>query len=367
MKLFVIIFLIAVFTAGCATQAPHFRLDPSLQKAIKTFDGVQYLSLTKLCDIYSLNYKWDSYIKTATIRNKSDQLVLRTGSSNILLNGSEKKLERPVISFGGAVFVPVSFAKNILGPIIGRTPVERIEVQEAPKRVSIKKIILDPGHGGKDAGATGRRLHLKEAEMTLDLARKIKSILEGEGITVVMTRDRDIFIPLPQRAEIANKNNADLFVSVHINASRSRSLRGFECYFLSNATDDNVRALQAYESGYFKIGDGASAERSKRLDKTLWDMKFTEDRRESAELSSYICDSVEKNFTMGNRGVRSARFYVLKYSRIPAVLVEAGYISNRYEEMKLKDPKFLDKVADAVTEGILRYKREYERTEGFSI
>lgn len=354
------------FIAGCATQAPHFRLDSSLKKEMMTFNGAEYLPAVKFCNTYNLDYKWDHIVNSATIRTKYDNIVLRAGSNVMLLNGSEKKLDRPVILAEGTVYVPVSFAKNIAGPIIGKAPAEKIEEPERPKRVRIKTIVLDPGHGGNDVGAIGRRLGLKESEMALSLSRKIKNILEGNGINVIMTRDSDNFIPLSRRSEIANRASADLFVSVHINASRSRSMRGFECYFLSNNADDNARASQARDSGRLKTTEGAEVEHSYRLDKTLWDMKLSEDRRQSAELSSYICDSIKNNFTMGNRGIRSARFYVLKYTRIPAILVEAGYISNRYEEMKLKDPKFLDRVADAIAEGILKFKREYERTEGFS-
>ncbi len=229
-------------------------------------------------------------------------------------------------------------------------------VVSGPKRFTIKTIVIDAGHGGNDPGAIGRRLHVKEKSLTLQLARKIKSLLTDEGLKVIMTRDSDVFIPLPRRSEIANKSNADLFVSVHVNASRSRYMRGFECYYLSNATDDNARALEAFEDSSLKINEEASAQRSKPLDKTLWDMTLTENRLESAELASYICDSVDDSLIIGSRGVKTARFYVLKHTNIPSVLVEAGYLSNRYEEIKLKDDSFLDKMAKAVAQGILKYK-----------
>ena len=111
--------------------------------------------------------------------------------------------------------------------------------------------------------------------MALTLVKKVKSLLEDAGIGVIMTRGNDTFIPLPKRAEIANASGADLFVSIHINASRSRSARGFECYHLSSATDDNTRALEAFENSSLKLGENADAERSSRLDKTLWDMTLT--------------------------------------------------------------------------------------------
>jgi len=357
-----VLFLIS----GCATQAPYFKLDSSLQKDIRNFGGVQYIPLTKLCDVYLLDCKWDSFIRTATIQKKANRIVLRADSDTILLNGEEKKIDRPVIFCGGAVFVPLSFARNNLRPMIGAIPAEGLPKEELPKKFTIKTIVIDAGHGGRDVGAVGRRIHIKEKDKALYVARKLRDLLEASGIGVIMTRDDDMFVPLQKRADIANRAGADLFVSVHLNASRSRSMRGFECYYLSNATDDNARALEAFENASLKLNDTANLEHSKQLDKTLWDMTLTENRLESAQLANYVCESIDKNVTTADRGIRSARFYVLKYTRMPSVLVEMGYLSNKYEEMKLKDTAFLDRIANAVAEGILKYKREYERTEGFT-
>ena len=357
--------VLMLFVSGCATTT-YFKIDPSLTKEARTFDGVQYLPLVKICDTYGLDCRWDTFANTATIQRKSNRILLRAGSSTMLVNGTQKKMDRPVVVSSNIVFVPVSFVKNDLGPMIGARPAAKAVERETAKRVTIRRIVLDPGHGGKDAGAMGKRAHLREKDMVLLLSKKIKDILEGEGIEVVMTRDDDTFIPLPRRTDIANRSGADLFVSIHMNASRSRAMRGFECYFLSNATDDNARALEAFEDSSLRMNKEASLEHSKQLDKTLWDMALTENRRESSELAGYICSSIEESFAMRNRGIRSARFYVLKHTQMPSILVEAGYISNRYEEMKLRDPLFLDKIASAVAQGILKYKKEYERTEGFT-
>jgi len=359
---------LALFLAGCAAETPYLKLNPSLGQDIRNFSGTQYLPLARLCEVYGLGYKLDAFTNTATVEKGSIQIILRSGSETILSNGVEKRLDRPAILAGGAIFVPVSFARNSLGPVVGAKPPREMPavLPEGPKRFVIKTMVIDPGHGGRDVGATGRRLRVREKDMALILARKIRDILERAGIKVIMTRNDDTFIPLSRRADIANSNGADLFVSVHLNASRSRFMRGFECYYLSNATDDNARALEAFEDSTLKLDKEANAEHSRGLDKTLWDMTLTENRLESAELAGHICDSVERSFTIGNRGVRAARFYVLKYTRMPSVLVEAGYISNRYEELKLKEPEFLDRIAEAVASGILKYKKEFERTEGFT-
>ena len=354
--------------SGCASQAPYFKIDTSLQKDIRTLNGSEYLSLARLCDFYGLDYKYDIFARTAVVRSGATKIVVRAEGENALINGKMVKLDRPVTLSGNVLLVPVSFVRNNLRGVIGRAArrAEAPSAMEGPKRFTIKTIVLDPGHGGNDPGAIGRRGRSREKDLTLELAEKLRNTLREADIKVIMTRDSDVFIPLSGRSEIANKSGADLFVSVHINASRVRSMRGFECYYLSNATDDNARALEALENGPVRVDDTASAEHSRLLDKTLWDMTLTENRLESAELAGYICNSIDENFAIGDRGVRTARFYVLKHTNIPAVLVEAGYISNKYEELKLKDPEFLDRIAESVAEGILKFKREYERTEAFT-
>ena len=362
----VYLFCISNLLAGCATHAPYLRLDSVLQNDIRTFGGIQYLPLIRLCEAYGLEWKWDPFIKTATIERKGKRIILRDGSDRILVNGDEKRLDRPVLMNGGIVFVPISFVRNNLGAIAEAPSFKKPPEVGIAKKFKIKTIVIDPGHGGKDPGAIGRAFRLKEKYLTLAISKRLKNILEERGLKIVMTRDDDTFISLPRRVEIANRSGADLFVSVHINASRSRSLSGFECYYLSDATDDNARAIEAFENASLKMDEETILKHSKGLDKTLWDMTLSENRIESTELAKHICGSVEDNLTVRNRGVKSARFYVLKGTRMPAVLVEVAYLSNRYEEMRLKEKDFLDNVIYAIAQGILAYVKEYERTEGYT-
>lgn len=360
--------LITVSLAGCATRAPYLKLDPALQGSIRTIDGYKYLPLTRLCDTYKVSCNWDTFAKTASLKAGANNIVLRSGSRMILINGKEARLESPVVVTDGTVFVPVSFARKNIAP---GAAVETVAPREAPvieaeKAFTIRTIALDTGHGGKDPGAIGRGRGTKEKDVALALSKKVKSLLENEGIRVVMIRDNDTFVALPKRSDTANNSSADIFVSIHMNAARSKLVRGFECYYLSTATDDNARALEAFEDSSLRLGDNADAEHSRRLDKTLWDMTLTENRKESEELAGFICQSVDESQLIRNNGVKSARFYVLKHTHIPSVLIESGYISNRIEEAKLRDRSFLDKMAEAIVRGILRYKKRYEATEGFT-
>jgi len=370
-KRIVVIFLAALLIAGCASQGPYLKLDPSLNTDIRVYENVQYVPLIRLCEIYGIEWKWDSFIRTAVI-TKNGKIILRPGSDRILVNSEERKLGSPVVFNNGAVFVPITFVKNDLGLIVAPRALaekgfEKIPAVRVPGKYSIKAIVIDAGHGGKDPGAIGRRLGIRERDLTLAIAKKLKRLLEDNGIRVIMTRDSDEFISLPERVRMANSSGADLFVSIHINASRSRSMNGFECYYLSEATNDNARALEAFENAALKTDEGTVVEHSNSLDKTLWDMKLTENRRESAQLAGDICNSVDNSLVTRNRGVKTARFYVIKFTRIPSVLVEVGYLSNKFEELKLKDDSYADRMADVIAKGILTYKSKYERTEGFTL
>lgn len=356
----------ALYLSGCAAQGPYFKLDSSLEKDIRTFSGANYVPLVKLCDIYGLKWNWDQFTKTAIIEKGGKTIVLRAGSDRILVNKEERKLDKPVLLSNSAVFVPVSFARNNLGDMAGKGFVEKAPYQETPGRFKIKTVVVDSGHGGRDPGAIGRKLRFKEKNLTLDIAKRLKELLEKSGLKVIMTRNDDTFIPLSKRVQIVNRSGAELFVSVHINASRTRALKGFECYFLSNTANDNARALEALENASLKLDEANISRHFRALDATLWDMVLTEYRAESADLANRICDAVGESLAMKNRGVRSARFYVLKGALMPSVLIEMGYISNRYEEIKLKESAFLDKMTGAIAKGILDYKREYENTEGYT-
>jgi len=363
-------FLAALLFAGCATRAPYLKFEPSLQRDLKTINGAQYVGLIRVCEAYGLEWKWDVYARTATVERRG-KIVLRPGSSQVLVNGSAARLDRPVVFSGGAVYVPASFVRTELGSIVEARP-KGVEVKPeeapvyAPGEFAIRTVMIDPGHGGKDPGAIGRRIRTREKDLTLAISKKLKGMLEDQGIRAILTRSGDSFVSLAKRARMANESGSDLFVSVHINASRSLSMSGFECYYLSDTTDDDALAAEAGKTAAPKLASDAQVSRSRSLTKTLWDMTISENRRESAELAGSICSAVETSLTARNRGIRAARFYVLKYTRIPAVLVEIGYISNKREEARMRDSRYLDNITDAVARGILAYRARYERTEGFT-
>jgi N-acetylmuramoyl-L-alanine amidase len=229
----------------------------------------------------------------------------------------------------------------------------------------IDTIVIDPGHGGKDPGAIGIT-GLREKDVNLDISKLLKRRLQAEGINVILTRSCDKFLSLWQRAHIANEEKADFFISIHANASRSRQASGFEVYYLSEACDDSARAVQASENAALDFETDFKIKTSDQLKATLWDIIYTENRVESIELAQSLVNSMDNAKISRNRGVKSALFYVLKGTRIPSVLIEVGFISNRYEETKLKKSSYRQEIADCIAEGILNYKKRYELTDGFT-
>ena len=347
--------------SGCTYQHEFVRVpDAPIYSQATLFNNVAYIPLLRFSNYYSLDLNWDLVSQRIELQKDETSIVMRPNSSFILVNGQAITLEHPVEYRGGSAYIPVESAAFISEKIF-ELPEKLVP---PPKRHAIQTVVIDPGHGGKDPGAVGR-YGTREKDVVLDISKRLKRHLEERGLKVYLTRDKDVFIPLYKRAKIAESKNADLFISVHANASRYRRAKGFEVYYLSEATDDNARALAAAENASLDFEEN-NISRDKSSMTTVWDMKLTENRRQSKDLAYYICNITSDNLGMRNRGVKGARFAVLKGAMMPAVLVEVGFLTNRREESKLKQTSFRDKIANAVSRSIAAYKGEYEQTDGFS-
>ncbi|PJB30856.1 MAG: N-acetylmuramoyl-L-alanine amidase [Deltaproteobacteria bacterium CG_4_9_14_3_um_filter_65_9] len=224
----------------------------------------------------------------------------------------------------------------------------------APVPMSRVRVMIDPGHGGKDSGAIGPT-GLKEKDVVLAIGRKIREKLSRSGeFDVRMTRDEDVFIPLEERTAMANKGRVDLFVSIHINASRNRKAGGYTTYVLSRgASNREDLELAARENGV--------PVRKLQGVKFIIDDMFTGARKnESLRLAKTVNDAVVRHVSTRypgtqSLGLKQAPFYVLVGARMTAVLVEASFISNAREEARLRDPSCLDGIADGVVEAIRYY------------
>jgi len=228
-------------------------------------------------------------------------------------------------------------------------------------------IALDPGHGGKDPGAVGPT-GLLEKDIVLDVTRRLAEMLRDQlGIRVLLTRDDDTYVSLQRRTEIANSTGADLFISIHANASRKRSVGGCETFFLSPAKNDDARAVAMLENAALKFEEelGLTTEGLSDEDFILRDivsdMLQSSFLKESEDLAAHIQADMNKKLNLRNRGVDQAGFFVLVGAKMPAVLIEIAFISNQHEEKLLKQRWFRQQVAEAIFNGLKDFKTKYER------
>jgi len=223
-------------------------------------------------------------------------------------------------------------------------------------KYKIKRVVIDPGHGGKDPGAVGPR-GTREKDIVLRVSKKLGKLLKKDGVEVIYTRDRDKFVPLNDRTEIANSKKADLFISIHTNASKKRKTRGMETYFLSWSNDREAIKVAAREN---KVSIKKMQKMQGGLSMILQDLARNSKREESKRLAysvqSEMVNSLKRDYNkIQDLGVKYALFYVLVGAEMPSILVEISFISNRDEEKRLATNKYRDRIAKAIAKGIDKY------------
>jgi N-acetylmuramoyl-L-alanine amidase len=226
--------------------------------------------------------------------------------------------------------------------------------------LNVKTIVVDPGHGGKDPG-TFVKGGLMEKDIVLELSKMLAPKLEKRlRCEVILTRDRDVFLSLEKRTAFANAHNADLFISVHVNANEVKEVKGVETYFLNMATDQRAMRLAAAENA---TSEKSIGDLQKILNDLMLNTKITESSRLAHEVQKGITGYMEKNrVTVKDLGVKQAPFYVLIGAEMPAVLLEVGFITNPTERRRLGSKKYLANLAEGITAGIDDYIKEIELT-----
>ena len=234
---------------------------------------------------------------------------------------------------------------------------EVIFYHKISKKVNL--IVIDPGHGGIDPGAVGKK-GLYEKDANLATAKYLRRLIKDSlGIKIVMTREKDQYLSLRARTNIANNRSADLFVSIHCNASaKSSKMKGFETYFLSEARTTEARAVAARENASLKF-DGI--EPVDEISFILYDLAQSAYLEESNRFAEYIQGSAEKLLPISSRGVKQAGFYVLRGTFMPSILIECAFVSNLEEEKLLKQKSFRKKLAYCIFSGIKNFIDDYER------
>ena len=360
MKKILTILTITIFISGCA--ATPTRMATSFKKAAYSIDGINYIPASAVIESYGAGHTWDPVTRKLVIKKSGRKTAFCVGADVALVENRLERMSASVRMHSGKIMIPASFVSSVLEELYGiKKP------SSYTGRYAMRTVVIDPGHGGRDPGAISAT-GIREKDINLAVARKIKSYLQNSGVRVVLTRDSDRFVSLWRRAYIANNNNADFFVSIHANAARYKYATGIEVFYLSDAVDDVARATAAAENAALQYENSSynATESNSAVATTLWDMLYTENRVESIELAKCVTRGMSETLGVRNRGAKAAKFYVLKGARMPSVLVEVGFLSNREEEINLNDRGYQQRLASAIADGILLYKHRYEKTDGFT-
>ncbi|HOP32011.1 MAG TPA: N-acetylmuramoyl-L-alanine amidase [Candidatus Hydrothermia bacterium] len=300
---------------------------------------------------------YGEFVKAVRTRHTTEGVTFLITVNNGVKYIVSKRLMSIVLKFQregppGEVQVPEKVTTPEVPPII-----------EAPKKGyerNIKVVVIDPGHGGHDPGAVANGI--REKDVVLQVSKLIKKKLERMGIKVVLTRSGDYFVSLGERARIAQKNKADLYVSIHCNYAPGSKARGVETFFLSEARTEWERSVAAFENSVVKYEVDKNTDKGDILSMIIGDMAQYEFLKESQDLAYFVQESLVNSISSLDRGVKQAGFYVLQGVYAPSVLVELGFLTNKDEAKKLKDTRYQEKLADAIVDAIIKFKVAYERS-----
>jgi N-acetylmuramoyl-L-alanine amidase len=296
---------------------------------VRLYD-TEYVSATTFAAQAGLSRLWLVPQKKLLLANKALRLELEADSRDFSINGRRVFLGEPAVAYKGTIYISRIDRDRLLYPIVD------------PRRIpglppTLRTIVIDPGHGGKDAGTVNPRLKLREKDMALDVALRLEKQLKAAGYRVVLTRRTDTFPPLALRPVIAKREKADLFISLHFNAIDKRTVSGNETYIL---TPQHQRSTEA---------DRRQPDDAVRLPGNAFDGW-------NAVLGFRIHSALLGNLQSFDRGLKHARFAVLRDIECPGLLVECGYLSNDAEARKIATPQWRQKLATSIAEGVADYR-----------
>ena len=321
-RLYALVFLLA---ASSAVAAPRIEIQ---------HEGRSYIDLATAGGRLGMKAYWLKGYKTFRLRSQWTNIDIGKGKRILYLNSLPIYLGFPTLESSGRLYIAKADYQHVIQPIL--TP------QAFSEKPRLRRIVIDAGHGGKDVGAKNDAYRLYEKSLTLDVARRLKSMLQRSGYEVVMTRDSDAYIPLERRPQIANREKGDLFISIHFNAAGSSSAEGFETFALTPQ-------YQA-SSKYPKPGSRDST-RYDGNDHDPWNVL----------LGYHVQRTLVQKVGGPDRGLKRARFLVLKHLDCPGVLVELGFVSNPSSAQKVRSAVFRQMLAQSLYDGIVRYGNRLQR------
>ena len=329
-------------------------------------DGRDYVDVVPILRALGFSTIWNEQARKLMFKNERGAGVLSTQSAFVQFDSRTSFLFNAPRFLNARLCVPVGFVQRDLPIITGHTVVlEDFFATPPPAPIGLpyqplflKRVVIDPGHGGHDPGACSPH-GLKEKHVVLAVAKQLaRRLSEDMGIDVVMTRNDDRFIPLGQRARIANTSGADLFVSIHANGAFNQTATGTETFFLSfEASDRKAARMAAAENASLRLEKDNPLATSgfDDIKAILWDMVQTETLRESERLAATVQEKLAHQFHLHSRGVKQAPFYVLMGSSIPAILVEIGFMTTSDEADQLANPQIQEQIATALFLALVHY------------
>lgn len=312
------------------------------------------IPLQDVCDRYHVTWQWDGVTQVVMMEYRGSISKALVGSSMVLIGKQKIILSAPLRREHSTIYVPEDFEAKVLAPF--GMPIKGLRTVETSSRVHV--IVIDAGHGGKDRGTMASR-GMDEKKIVLDVAKRLRTLLEGAGIKVIMTRDTDDFISLPERTIIAARSGADLFVSIHVNSNQDHAVNGLLVYYLAPISRKVMDEGQRKENEHIFL-KSLSADDSTTLQAVVTDMMDTYKSAQSQKLAKSIVREArgEPEVKVRGDGIRICHFFVVRNTLIPAVLVETGFLSNAQEHNKLISPFYRQKMAEIIARGVLDYANE---------
>lgn len=312
---------------GCATLGASAEPQAVPQHHLA---GGPYVAVRQLASVYELGRDRSRDARRAEYRTGAAELAIEADHRDIHLNGVIHWLDAPVLSQRGTLWIRADDMSKTIAPIL--------RPLRLAGNASLRTIILDPGHGGADTGARGLSGHV-EKEWTLDVARHVGRHLADAGARVLLTRETDTTTPLEGRPAFCLAHGGDVFVSIHFN-SGGPTASGIETYCLTPA-------------GNASTDDANSRHRNDAQAGNRWDER-------NVWLAHCVHAAALNATGAADRGVRRARFEVLRDANCPAILIEGGFLTNQAEEQQVMNPEYRNRLAEAIARGILAYKLSVE-------
>lgn len=304
-----------------------------LQAEVRLY-GTTYVDLKNVAAKWGMKQQWLKAREEVLLTSKWTRLRFKIHQRHCFVNDRKVYLGNAIVFNRGGLYISDRDYQSTLKPIL--LP------QTFPNPPKLYRIVIDPGHGGKDPGAVNKKYGVNEKKAALSVAKMLKKKLEPLGYKVVLTRDSDRFVSLSERPRLANKIRADLFISLHFNAVGTSKVSGVETFVFTHPGQPSSNRTKLVSSDK-KVYSGNK--------KNTW----------STLAGYYVQSSMTKNLRAKDRGLKRARFAVLRDLKCPGMLVEGGFLTNPTEARKIKTRAYQEKLADSIVEGILTYQKTLNR------